>query len=339
MEQTTSNKIKYVSYVLAIFIVIRHTTNTPMYEGLSGAFAGIQHYIETFAVCMAIPLFFAISGYLFFTNYDPKRFYEKWKRRIFTLVIPYLVWNLLSYLAVFLPSCIPAVAANMSNPLTFSFPDFLKTLLYGEGECGALVTWFMRCLIIFAVLAPAFYYLLKNRYAGLVLLVALFAVGAFASYINGYFMYAAYYFLGSYFALNWKNAAEKRYSLPAKIISIVLALGAAALLAFAGKDLPRPVVNTVTICFIPFAWICGDILALPKKPPFWVGISFFIYVSHDIVLQVIKKLFLIGLGNNIFGSVLNYIISPIITVAILTGLAYLLQKIKPVWQVLTGNRK
>ena len=338
MDCNTSNKIKYVSYILAILVVIIHSTNIVNYN-LSGAFANIQSYIGTFAVNVAVPLFFAISGYLFFTNYDPKRFYEKWKRRIFTLVIPYLVWNLVGYLAVFIPSCIPALAARMNTVITFSLPDFFKTLFYAEGECGLLVTWFMRCLIIFAIFAPALYFLLKNRYVGIVTLAALFVAGVFVPYVNGYCMYASYFFFGSYFALNFKNAAEKRYLLPAKIISIVIALGAAALLAFASEKLPDIVGNAVKLCFIPLSWIAGDFLALAKKPPFWVGISFFIYVAHDIVLEIVEKLIFIGLGNNIGGAITDYIFAPIITVAILTGAAYLLQKVKPVWQVFTGNRK
>lgn len=337
MDINTSNKIKYVSYVLSIFIVIRHTTNIANYN-LSGAFANIQNYIATFAVSVAIPLFFAISGYLFFKNYDPKRFLEKWKRRIFTLVIPYLVWNLLGYLAVFIPSCIPALASHMNNVVTFSFTDFLLTLLYGEGAVGVIVTWFMRNLIIYSILAPAFYFLLKNRYAGIATLAALFVAGVFVPYVNGYCMYASYFFFGSYFALNFKNAAEKRYLLPAKIISVIVALSAAALLTFAGGKMPGIVTNAIKLCFIPLGWMAGDFLALPKKPPFWLSISFFIYVSHDIVLEVVEKLIFIGLGGNMVGAVVDYIFAPVITVAILTGLAYLLHKSKIIWQILTGNR-
>lgn len=53
---------------------------------------------------LAVPFFFFISGYLFFTNYkNGKEFYfYKWRKRFYTLLVPYIFWNLLTIVLYYL---------------------------------------------------------------------------------------------------------------------------------------------------------------------------------------------------------------------------------------------
>ena len=52
---------------------------------------------------VAVPTFFFLSGYLFFLGMSEARvtwafFLAKWKRRLPTLLLPYLTWNVLAFL-------------------------------------------------------------------------------------------------------------------------------------------------------------------------------------------------------------------------------------------------
>lgn len=327
MEQNTSNKIKYLSYIMAIFIVMIHVYNVDTY-GLTGAFASFEHFISTLA-SFAVPTFFAISGYLFFRNYEPKDTLKKWRRRVFGLVIPYLAWNLIGYCYQVLPSYIPALSKYINYPVTFSIKSFFLTLLLGYG-----VNWFLRCLILFAILSPLFYFLLKNRYIGILVLIASFVLGI----KTNYFFYAMFYFYGAYWAMHGKEFVERRYSLASKLVSICLLVGFSIVIALAAFRIPKLMKNAVWLLGLNLVWIAGDILALSKEVPACLGISFFLYVAHDYVLEVLEKGIYILFGKTIYGAAIDYFAAPIIAVALLTAISFLLRRSKFLWRVLAGSR-
>ena len=89
---------------------------------------------------------------------------------------------------------------------------------------------------------------------------------------------------------------------------------------------------------IPLIWISADILAINKEPSWWLRISFFIYCSHHMILESVEKIFLILLGKNYTGALLDFIFAPMITLLIILCLAAILRRIHPVWAVLCGGR-
>ena len=328
MEQGTSNKIKYLSYLMAFFVVMIHTYNVGVYE-LTGAFAGFERFVSSLAA-FAVPTFFAISGYLFFRGYEPKDTLAKWKRRVFSLLIPYLVWNLIGYFYLVIPSYIPALAAHINHPMTFSWKSFFTTLLMGYS-----VNWFLRCLILFVLLSPLFYFLLKNRYVGVLTLAALFVLGVLFS---KYFLYGAFYFCGAYLAMQGGALVEKRYPLPQKLIAIGLLTAIAAFCAFSGFHIPSAISAILLLIGIALVWIAGDFLAISGKVPACLNISFFLYVAHEYLLEALEKGFYILLGKTFYGAVIDYFVAPLITVTLLTAISFLLRRSKVLWLLLAGSR-
>ena len=328
MEQNTSNKIKYLSYFMALFVVMIHAYNVDVY-GLTGALAGVENLISSLA-SFAVPTFFAVSGYLFFRNYHPRDTLTKWRKRVFSLVIPYLIWNTIGYLYYVIPSYIPALSEHLNHAAAFSTKEFFITLIMGYG-----VNWFLRCLILFALLSPALYFLLKNRYIGILVLIAGFVLGEF---VSNYFLYGTFYFYGAYWAIQWKELAERRYKLGSKLVAICLLIGSSAFLAFANFSIPSLAKNAILLLGITLVWIAGDFLALPREVPACLGISFFLYVAHDYVLEILEKVFFILLGKTLYGAIIDYFVAPVIAVAFLTAISFLLRRAKPLWALLAGSR-
>ena len=94
MDKITSQTINFLRFPLIICVVSIHTVfivpgNLRGYE--------VFKYILGCFTGLAVPMFFIISSFLFF--YDMKEFdTQKWcvklKKRIRTLLMPYLFWNL-----------------------------------------------------------------------------------------------------------------------------------------------------------------------------------------------------------------------------------------------------
>ena len=115
-----SYKIRFLSFLLMVFVVFLHSYNLGYSEFQPGNNAIlnlnhiIQNYISQGITRIAVPLFFLISGIFYFLKFDltSKIFLKKIKKRTKTLLIPYLLWSIIGFI-LFL--------ALQINPLTARF--------------------------------------------------------------------------------------------------------------------------------------------------------------------------------------------------------------------------
>ena len=93
MDKYISNKIKNISLIMTFFVVILHSNNLedPSVLNINTL---IQNFIGQGIVRIAVPMFFLISGYLFFYKFKPSKeaFLNKYKKRFKSLFIPYFLW-------------------------------------------------------------------------------------------------------------------------------------------------------------------------------------------------------------------------------------------------------
>ena len=131
--------------VLTVLVIAVHSVNLHMLEGGSQAFGAafsVLSYIERFfgeeLGQIAVPGFFFMSGYLFSRGLSGRRITVtdikgKWGRRIFSLVIPYLLWNLIYYVIYLafgeaeLPA--PKIVGLAKREETIVLDDFSEKLL------------------------------------------------------------------------------------------------------------------------------------------------------------------------------------------------------------------
>lgn len=100
----TSSIIRAIRFPLAILVVMLHSgiaVTEWQYHIIAAPTAKVDIYMYMYiAVCetlcrVAVPLFFFISGYLFFSGMDKwswVKYKEKMSKRIQTLLVPYLIW-------------------------------------------------------------------------------------------------------------------------------------------------------------------------------------------------------------------------------------------------------
>lgn len=154
----------------------------------------------------AVPSFFFISGYLFFYKVEVFTFdtyLYKIKRRIKSLLIPYLIWNTIA----------------ISYPLSLYFfrgvalPDNLGDWLLYYWDADDIYNlplnyplWFVRDLMVVSVLSPLVYVLIKRGWGVFMLvLAALYLTKHLPSY-TGLSKYVIFFFsFGAYLSIKKQN--------------------------------------------------------------------------------------------------------------------------------------
>src|SRR5665647_1106940 len=139
MNKYLSVKLKVVSFLLMIMVVFIHSINISdkIVSGNIILAKGYSSFIQTFisdGICLiAVPLFFVISGYLFFLNLEGTldEFHTKYKKRLKTLLVPYLFWSIGVLLFFIVLQQIPQTISLFSNKLIrdYSSLELLRTCL------------------------------------------------------------------------------------------------------------------------------------------------------------------------------------------------------------------
>lgn len=333
-ETEYRNKITYVSYIWALFVIMLHTYNIDTYAPKMEA----QNYLwQTTQVIentvgnvagIAVPGFFFLSGFLFYQNFEPNKLLEKWKNRFRTYVIPYLIWTILPYFFYVTVTHSPLHRYMNMDAVELSVHRMLQVVLTSEFN----VLWFLKYLIIYTACAPAFYLVLKNRKVpvGVLTIIALIVIQGHLGVIN------IFYVLGCYVGLNHRGVLHCHHLICDKI-SMVALICVIAVMALFGKTnrLSQAEIGIVLFLF----WNVANFLPLAKHPQWYVRVSFFMYCTHSVILESIEKILFVLGHNKVCMPLVDYIVAPVCTLAIIYIAAYILKNYcQPVWKVVTGER-
>ena len=120
----------------------------------------IENFITNGITRSAVPFFFILSGYLFFYNFEfsLKKYFIKLKKRIKSILAPFLLWSLFYLMLVLLLNLINIKIVNYS---IISIYDFIYYLIL---KPIPFQLWFLRDLFIIVVLSPLIYWILKKKW-------------------------------------------------------------------------------------------------------------------------------------------------------------------------------
>ena len=114
--------------------------------------------------CVANTLFFLLSGMLFFNGIESvKGCYPKMKKRVHSLLVPYLIWNVIFILWYDVLQNLPGIGGYINSDMVGSLTkngllDALRVLYW---EPANFPLWFVRDLMIMVAVSPLLYYLIK----------------------------------------------------------------------------------------------------------------------------------------------------------------------------------
>jgi len=214
IDQGISTRIDILRFPLIVGVVFIHAYSGEIHGSVVNG-RGIGDWVDFVEVLfscgiahIAVALFFLFSGYLFFQDMWSWGIYtNKLERRIRTLLIPYLFWNCLTLGIFALVQSIPQTRAYYAGTVwppvrAFSALDYAKAILgvFVDGPIDGPL-WFVRDLMVLAVLAPLIHFLLTRKSA-LPFLAVLFSLWFFVSSpITGFRMQAPFFFcMGAYFS-------------------------------------------------------------------------------------------------------------------------------------------
>ncbi len=329
-EQKFRNKVTVLSAICAVLVVFFHSN--AFLDGPQDNFAcRFQYFICNDLSQGAVPTFFALSGFLFYRNFDLSQLGRKLKSRFHSLVIPYLIWNAVYTLYMFLVAQMPFID-------TPAFPLDAEHLFKGiflHEYNGPF--WYMFQLILLTGLCPVIYNVMKRKVTAIPFLLGMYVL--FALDIKELWILQTraviYYSLGVFFAMHC----------PEKIVNAdrVHPIGIAAfvlsqILVYSSVSTQPIVYITIRILLIVsyanFANLLGNV-TLPRA----LQCSFPVYAMHDIFVETLNKVFSFFISNTSNWILLDFFLTTIVSIAICIGINEFLRRYLPRFHaVLFGGR-
>lgn len=348
MNDYFSDKLKLVS-LIAIIIVFYIHADFPeqVYQTMTVPVIVRKCIAGVFGPC-ANPLFFAISGYLFFFNVkDMGEVFYKMRKRVKSLLIPFLIAAPVFPLFFVLVEQIPGASTYISNLLfadkfrTMPVSEIIVSLFYdaGDGYPWAFHLWFLRDLITIVLIAPVIYFFRRFlSYVGIVVVLILSY-----NFPNVLFLYPLYWFLFGSFFLYKLNKLSKWsiYSLllifACMVVYRQICLGTE--MSYIYNITERTIGVVALWCLydqiIPNHFRLQNYRWLASVCSF----TFFLYVYHEPFFNILVRIIPMIAGVNQFGYTLSYLISPPIFAVIMIIVGSFMRKYIPkFYTVIAGGR-
>ena len=348
MSPYLSDKIKVISLIAITMVIYIHTYYT---EGENyPLFMSIQRIWGSVGISsVANPLFYFTSGYLFFLSIKTiKDCFPKIKKRIRTLLVPYILANSIAFLMYASLDAISRTTPQLYNVVNFHILDWFsldvgKILYNTYWQLVAFQLWFVRDMLMFVFLSPIIYIALKNLTANKFLTIITLILLSAVYFTTG--LHVLWMAIGSIISLSGiiditKSEMTKGRTATMYICGIIF-------LSFV-------VINSIGIYELKFgytlfgvigAWLLydkivkGRILCNNKNLAQACSYSFFIYLIHEPTLLIFKKIPLIIFGNNETALIISFIIIPIIFVITTILIGKILRKYATsAFSIYTGGR-
>ncbi|RRJ94145.1 acyltransferase family protein [Flavobacterium macacae] len=354
MTEYLSQKIKAVSFFAIILVVILHCYNLDLYQSLeiydsSKNFNWFVQTIISFGITrIAVPLFFIISGYLFFFTFNGNAdFAIKIKKRFHTLVIPYLLWGFFGILFYYILQIIPQTEAFFTKKLikNYSLNEFFDAAFL---NLIPYQFWFIRDLIVLTLLSPLLYFITKKLNFWFLLIILPFWIVTLDNIIFTSESLLFFSF-GIYLSIHNQEVVKKTISKKAVLSLLVCWILLLTVKTFFQVENFSPLWiqighKTAILSGIIAFWFLYDLL-FKNNQGFITNcnslfkFTFFIYAFHEPILTIIKKGMFYFFGKQEEMHIVVYFLSPIVTIFICLITGIILKKLIPKgFKIITGNR-
>lgn len=332
MDKYISNKIKNISFVLTILVVFLHAYNLSENASIYSINSFIQNFISYGICTIAVPMFFMISGYLFFYNINPtlNEWIKKYKKRFKSLVIPFVVWCISWMLILYIVQLTSLGQLFFSNMIVNDFS--IKQLFdYTFKYPIPFQLWYISDLIKLVIISPIIYYVVKfigKVYAPIIIV----------SWIVNLIKFPLVFFsLGCYLAINYPKLDFKINSKFVKVIIVAFLTSVTGSVFIMNKEILLCLVRALGILSI---WLGYDLLIKDKNKTFkYAEYAIFIYFFHEPLQSFLYRVVFNLINKDNITELILYVIVPITTILISVVLSMFAKKhISRFYAILTGGR-
>lgn len=179
------------------------------------------------SVDLIMSYFFTVTGFLLFRNFNMSEFPAKIKNRVFSLLIPFILWQ-----------AILALVDTVFKYNTITFTEFLeKTFLMQRWPLNSAM-WYVYAIFLLALLSPLVYLIIKKKVLGwgLIIIIMLLTeargkidipiVKAILSYgyVENIVLFFPAYFAGAFYGYHFRDASSDClfYLIPTLLIAFLL---------------------------------------------------------------------------------------------------------------------
>lgn len=306
IKDNINNKIKYLYLILTIGIVILHTRHFGMFniKPLNDVDRFIlSTYMKTAEQIgyISMVFFFFMSGFWFYKGLNSyKDIIKKWKRRIHTLLIPYLIWTVIigTYQV-----CTSQITINFNN----IFYHIFETPVTGP-------LWYILGLLILQLFAPIILSLMKNRklltmlFSIIIIYISLRSLNIIPNLLefkdwwwyNNLIYYIPVYLIGSYIGMYHQDIIikneynQKIYTyIGISLLIIVFIFWTYLITDIHYLNLIYAIISMIGLWFILKPKLFS------KKLPDFLNCSFFLFALHKPILKPLTyQITKFILGNN-----------------------------------------
>lgn len=355
MSKYLSRKIKFLSLFSIIAVVFIHAYNykdnfllptTVISEG-ANPYAVFQYFFSNALCRFAVPMFFIFSGYLFFRNFVSikESYAKKLKTRLFSIVIPYLCWTVISGVIIIAFSYVKGFNETeiVKNNAITRFAEFFNFFI----NPSAFQLWFLQQLIIFSVISPIIYLAVKYTKGIILIPIGVFWLLDINFILNSQGLF--FFCVGAAFAIFKQESfiTQKDCKILTTLITICWVTLSCAITYFAVNDgnyYFRLILYKANEVFgVVSMWMLFDHIfnrwENKKTLVRATNNSFFIYVLHEPLLHLCYQFALIkGTGDNLTHTIL-YICLPICIIFLCIFVSAIIRKtFKPLHNILSGGR-
>lgn len=335
-ETYFTKKVTLLMVIFTVLMVLLHA-KSPERFGFELGWNFPVIYVITQLCRIAVPCFFFVSALLFYKDCKFYNIKQKLSRRIYTLLIPYLLWNAL-YVGVFMVlHSVPFFSQNMRTGASFSTMNEIVVAIIDSRHSDL---WFVKDLIIFSLAAPCLWFITRNNVVSIVIFIIsiLYAVVDVPPY-KSVLTWFPCYMLGAIAGSNYErfDILIEHLRKSGYLYFVLLAFFLLFVASFVNPHTELGFVLFSPLLIWSLIEFIHRYLVSDFKKQKWMSYMFFIYVTHHFALNVLQKIVVISCPSTTLVIYLTYILSPIVVIWLLIKCANLISHTK-VYKIMCGSR-
>ena len=356
MDRLTSRAFSFLRFPLIVAVIVIHCNllvKNPELEAKPVFY--FLFFVTMKLVCLAVPLFFLMSGYLFFKEgyLDCESYKKKLARRVQTVLIPYLLWNvvylvILGLMQLIKPDTLFILHKHIAE---FRWQDFLwifwdisqiTGLVDDQRACLVGAFWFLQCLFVLFLVSPIIYIVIKYLRHLTLLLIGVFYFTDLIPILPGiHYNAITFYMLGAYLSIMRIDfmGIVKRIPVYVDLLMIMIAV----LISYHLRDNELVYKVTDVLLYVAVFGIVAYIIEKwqLRENKYLVSSVFFVFAIHRLF-----SAFLMTVSSHVVPSIENdfvlygyYLLMVLLTVVLSLSVYQIALKLVPkTTAILNGHR-
>lgn len=347
-EMQFRNRIYWLTFFFSILVIWVHSFNAELYLGVTNAAVRIdelEHILGEDLGQIAVPGFFMVSSYLFYRGFTWPKLLPKWKSRLQSILIPYLLWNFLYYMGYVAVTRIPAITVLIGKqPIPFDLPHLWEAMVnYAYNP----VFWYLYQLILLIALAPVIYPIFRRAVTGIPALL-LIAYALWNGWDFPHLNMDALFYTCTAACVSLHRGTPSRFpeAIPKGgqrltcFLALLLSFAVLIVLGRPGALLyGRPLYTVLfRLWGVALSWLVFACLPLSQARD-WIKHSFFLYAIHFAWVRLLNKAGALLFPPHPAFALAMFLLMPLFMLLISALLIKILRMAPPVlYRTLTGNR-